>query len=184
MCANVVTGMFKVCASAADGRDQIVGLLHAGDFIGNPSPSTNRFTITALTDPTICVIPRQLLENFMSAHAKMERLLLDRTHASLEDARLRILLLANRSAEARIATFLLDLTSRSIDGDCTTIRRERQIFNLGLSRGQLAEILGLSSETVSRGLSCLKDNGLIALPGGRTIAILDKSALTVLAGAS
>src|SRR3546814_7479556 len=53
-----------------------------------------------------------------------------------------------------------------------------------LFRSQLAEILGLSSETVSRGLSRLKDNGIIALPGGRTIAILDKSALTVLAGAS
>src|SRR3546814_11536086 len=105
----------------------------ACDFIGNPSPSPNRVTNTALTDSTTCVIPRQLLENFRGAHAKMERLLLDRTHASLEDARLRILLLANRSAEARIATFLLDLTSRSIDGDCTTIRRDRKSTRLNYS---------------------------------------------------
>lgn len=184
ICANVVRGIFKISACATDGREQIVGLLYAGDFIGSPTPSTNRFTVTSLTDSTICVIPRPLLETFMRGHAEMERLLLDRTRASLDDARYRILLLARRSANARIADFLLDMAARSSRACCRTSGGQDLTFELELSRGQVAEILGLTNETVSRGLSRFRQEGLIDLPGGRAIAILNRNALAAIAEAS
>lgn len=183
ICANVVSGVFKISSIISDSRDQIVGLLYAGDFIGNPSPCTNRFNVTALTDATICVIPRQLLESFMSGHAKMERLLLDRTAASLDDARFRILMLSRRSADARLAHFLLDAAARSVGSNRISARQEVRAFELELSRGQVAEILGLTSETVSRRLSFLRQEGFIDLPGGRAISILNRSALAALAEA-
>lgn len=182
ICANVVTGLFKVTAALGDGHDQTVGILYPGDFIGSPTPSTNKFSITALTDSSICVFPRHLLEKFLSAHSHMERVLLQRTQASLDEARERIMLLAHRSAEVRVATFLVDMARRSPVKTRVPDRTENlPSIELSLSRAQMGEILGLSNETVSRVLSRLSRRGLVDFPNGRRVAILNRSALSEIA---
>jgi CRP/FNR family transcriptional regulator len=50
-------------------------------------------------------------------------------------------------------------------------------FDLPLTRGQIADVLGLTIETVSRQMTRLKTAGVIALPGGRAITISDPDAL-------
>ena len=61
-CANIVSGVLKMVASTADGREQIVGLLHAADFVGAPYAEQIDFTTTALTDAVLCVFPRKPFE--------------------------------------------------------------------------------------------------------------------------
>lgn len=177
VCANMLSGVLKMTAATADGREQIVGLLYAPDFVGRPRAGELPFSITALTDSELCVFPRAPFQSMLEDHLQMERLLLQRTMTALDDARTRMLMLARGTAEEKLAGFLVEMMGRNVanggggspDGEVT--------FDLPLARGQIADVLGLTIETVSRQMTHFKTAGLIALPGGRTIVIRKPSDL-------
>ncbi len=182
--ANVVHGMLKISATSIDGREQVVGLLHASDFVGHPFTSTTHFTVSALTDVTLCVLPRAVLERLVVGNARMERSLYDRTLASLDEARMRIFALSRRSASERVAGFLLSMADQSVGIRCRVLPEGAITFDLPLSRGQIADVLGLNLETVSRQLTRLKQAGVIALPGGRALTIVKRAELCALSDAA
>lgn len=184
VCANLLSGVLKLVASTADGREQIVGLLYPADFVGQPYAEHADFTITALTDAELCVFPRLPFERVLEDHARMERLLLQRTLHALTEARSRMLTLARTSAEERIAGLLLDMARRAGANGCRGSAGGPLTFDLPLTRGQIADVLGLTIETVSRQLTRLKTHGVIKLPSGRGVTIVDQSALEALAEAA
>jgi CRP/FNR family transcriptional regulator len=181
-CANVLSGILKVSALTSDGREQIVGLLYPSDFVGQPFIGISDFTVTALGDTEICVFPKVDFENFLSTRNEMTQALLRRTFATLNDARRRMLLLGRQSAGERIADFLLQMLDRT--GGCSASAGGPVTFDLPLSRGAIADVLGLTIETVSRQMTKLKAAGVIALPGGRTVTIIRREALRQMANAS
>jgi CRP/FNR family transcriptional regulator len=183
ICANLLDGILKLSASTTDGREQTVGLLYPADFVGRPFADEAGFTVTALTDAELCIFPRKQFEGVLNEHVHMERLLLERTFAALEDARGRMLMLARRSAEERIAGFLLDMADRAAGSGCRASRFGPVTFDLPLSRSQIAELLGLTIETVSRQLTKLKTAGIIALPSLRAVTVRDRDALELRADA-
>lgn len=171
-CANLISGVLKLSAVTPDGAEQVVALFHPADFVGHPFAARTGFTVTALTDAELCVFPRACFESALADHAAMERLLLRRAFAALEDARHRMVMLARAPAAARVARFLLDTSDRAGSPG----------FDLPLTRGEMAEVLGLTIETVSRQLGRLKSAGTIALTGARGVAIRDRAALESAAG--
>lgn len=177
ICANLLSGVLKLVASTADGREQIVGLLYPADFVGQPYAEQADFTITALTDAELCVFPRKPFERVLEDHARMEHLLLQRTLKALSEARGRMLSLARKSAEEKIAGLLIDMAARAGSTGCRATPTGPLTFDLPLTRGQIADILGLTIETVSRQLTKLKGAGVIGLPGGRAVTIADRHAL-------
>jgi CRP/FNR family transcriptional regulator len=177
ICANLLSGVLKLVAATADGREQIVGLLYPADFVGQPYAEQTEFTITALTDVELCVFPRLGFRRVLEDHARMEQLLLQRTLRALSDARGRMLTLARKSAEERVAGFLLDMAARAGATGCRATPGGPMTFDLPLTRGQIADVLGLTIETVSRQMTKLKGAGVIALPGGRAVTIADQEAL-------
>ena len=183
-CANIVSGVLKMVASTADGREQIVGLLQAADFVGEPYAEQIDFTTTALTDAVLCVFPRRSFERLLEDHARLEHLLLQRTLKALNDARNRMLTLARRSAGEKVAGLLLDMADRAGSGGCRAGPMAPLTFDLPLTRGQMADVLGLTIETVSRQLTKLKGAGVIAVPGGRAIIIANRDALEARAEAA
>ncbi|MFS2111274.1 Crp/Fnr family transcriptional regulator [Sphingomonas sp. Sphisp140] len=175
VCGNLVSGVLKLSATTPDGREQVVGLLYPADFVGRPWAGTADFTITALGDVELCVFPRGPFERVLEDHVRMERLLLQRTLAALDEARGRMLTLARLSAREKLAGFLLDLADRS--HGCRATAFGPLTFDLPLTRGEIAEVLGLTIETVSRQLSKLKAEGAINLMGARGITIRDRTKL-------
>lgn len=181
-CANILSGMFKLSALTADGREQIVGLLYPSDFVGRPYASQTEFTVTALSDAELCVFPRIEFEGALALHGTLSRELLRRTLETLDGARRRMVLLSRQSAEERVSGFLLDMAARpgacraSVDGPTT--------FDLPLSRGTMGDVLGLTIETVSRQMTRLRAAGVIALPGGRAVTVLRRSELERIAAAA
>jgi CRP/FNR family transcriptional regulator len=107
----------------------------------------------------------------------MERLLLQRTLAALDEARARMLTLARLSAREKVAGLLLDLAERA--QGCRALSFGPVTFDLPLTRGEMAEVLGLTIETVSRQLSRMKAQGAINLMGARGITIRDRAMLQV-----
>ncbi len=178
LCANVVAGILKVTASTANGREQIVGLLFAGDFVGQPFAEESTVTVTALAESDLCIYPRERFERVLGEVPGLEHALLRRTMASLNDARERMLTLGQRSAQERIAGFLLDL----IDRTAPTGAIDPISIDVPVSRGDMADLLGLTIETVSRQLTRLKALGAVALPrAGRTILVPERAILEALA---
>lgn len=180
LCGNIVSGLVKVSASTCNGREQIVGLLYPGDFVGRPFADEAEFTITALAPTELCLYPRRAFERLLEDYPRMERLLLQRMMTALDQARSLILTLARKSAEERIAGFLLETASRL----ATHGQQGGGTFDLPLSRGQIAEVLGLTIETVSRQMTRLKAAGIIAVPGLRSVTIVARDELEALSEAA
>jgi CRP/FNR family transcriptional regulator len=184
ICANLLSGVLKMAASTADGREQIVGLLYAADFVGQPYAGQADFTITALTDAELCVFPREPFERVLEDHTRMEHLLLQRTLKALTEARGRMLTLARKSAGEKVAGLLLDMAARAGASGCHASAGGSVAFDLPLTRGQMADVLGLTIETVSRQLTKLKEARVIGLNGARGVTISDQRALSARAEAA
>jgi len=173
-CATVVEGMLKVTASTSDGREQIVGLLFPGDFVGELFADDATLTVSALCETDLCTYPRAAFERTLEDHPRMERVLLRRTLLALGDARGRMLALGRRNARERIAGFLLDLVERTGRPAASGGTR----IAIPISRGEMADYLGLTIETVSRQLSQLKAAGILAFAkGDRGCTVLREASL-------
>jgi len=180
--ANVIDGVLKLSTSTADGREQIVGVVYPSDFIGRPYGTTTQHSVTALSDARLCLFTRSAFDDFAREHPELEHKLLQRTLNELDRARQWMLLLGRKSAGERVATFLLEMAQRLADASCGTRADMVQRFDLPLSRQQIADLLGLTIETVSRQLTRLRQAGIIDLPDRRAVVILDREAMEAEAG--
>lgn len=181
--ANVIEGILKLSTGTEDGREQIVGVVYPSDFIGRPFGATSRHSVTALTEARVCVFSRADFDRFAGEHPKLEHKLLQRTLSELDRTRSWMLLLARKSAEERVATFLLDMSERLVEPGCeASDETPLDRFDLPFSRQQVGDILGLTIETVSRQMTRLKRDGVIGLPTRRAVEILDRPALEAMAG--
>lgn len=170
--ANIVSGNLKLVRTLPDGKEHSVGILGKGDFYGRLFEDSNDVTAIALQDTDLCLFPRAQFEHVMDDQPKLERMLFKRTFESLHDARDRQLMLARKAAASRVAAFLLQLID-GVGGDQ---------LELPMSRGDIADFLGLTIETVSRQFTDLKASGVIdAGRGSRKIVISDLAALRRLA---
>ena len=176
--ANVIDGVLKLASHSADGGEQILGLAYPSDFLGRPFGETAPYGVEALTEAQICVFERKDFDRFARDHPRLEHKLLERTLTELDRSRRWMMLLGRMNAGQKVASFLLELTDRlgkaGAGGETLVI--------LPLSRQQMADVLGLTIETVSRQLSRLRSAGLIDTPSRREIVLRDKRELEELAG--
>jgi len=169
VCANVLSGVLRVNATTPAGREQTVALLYPADFLGRPYARSSAHSVTALSEVELCVFPRTLFERAIGDCSPLENQLLRRTLDDLDRTRHWMMLLGRKSAGAKVASLLVDMSERlAPDGGA---------FNLPLTRGEMADVLGLNIETVSRQLTRLARDGMIALHGRRGIELLDSDEL-------
>lgn len=182
--ANVVEGVLKLSTSTADGREQIVGLLYPADFLGRLFAVHVDYDCTALTDADLCIFPRRGFEAALTDFHKLERTLLERTMAELARTRQWMLLLGRKSAEEKVASFLLNIVDRLKPESCAGRAQGPSTYVLPLTRGQIADVLGLTIETVSRQMTRLKMAGIIELPSIREVTILKPAMLEAMSEAA
>lgn len=181
--ANVVNGVLKLSTGTEDGREQIVGVVYPSDFIGRPFGATTGYGVTALTDARVCVFGRADFDAFARTHPNLQHKLLERTLAELDRTRRWMLLLGRKSASEKVATFLLEMSERLMPLGCNdSPDQPLRALELPFSRQQIADILGLTIETVSRQFTRLRADGLIDLPSRREVTIRDRAALMAEAG--
>ena len=180
--ANVIAGILSFSSAMPDGREQIVGMVYPADFIGRPFGGATPYSVTALTEARVCVFSRNDFDRLARQHSLLEHKLLERTLQELDRARRWMLLLGRKNAEEKLATFLLELSARLVERGCeyaemTALDR----IELPFTRQQIADVLGLTIETVSRQFSMLAKQAVIALPSHRDVVILDRLQLEFLA---
>lgn len=175
---NVIEGVLKLTTSTADGRDQTLGMVYPSDFIGRPFGSKSSHSIVALSDARLCTFPRAAFDRFAEGHPDLEHKLLQRTLTELDRSRQWMVLLGRKSAAERVAAFLLDMADRLGEED----EAGQLHFELPFGRQDIADLLGLTIETVSRQITRLREDGVIATPGRRGVVVLDREWLVDCAG--
>jgi len=178
--ANVLKGVLKLVVAASDGREQIVGIVFASDFIGRPFGKESLYRVTAMTDAEVCIYNRNSFDAFAGAHPHLQQKLLRRTLDELDRARYWMMLLGRKSAAEKVASFLLEMSDR-LAGQAGPTRRDDG-FELPFGRQQIADILGLTIETTCRQLTRMRADGLLDLPSRREVVIHDRRAVEAMAG--
>lgn len=178
--ANVLEGVLKLVVGAADGREQIVGIVFPSDFIGRPFGKESPYSVTAMTDAEVCIFNRNSFDEFASSHPDLQQKLLRRTLDELDRARHWMMLLGRKSAAEKVASFLLEMSERLSGQGCEG--GVSGAFELPFGRQQIADILGLTIETTSRQLTKMRADGVLDLPSRREIVITDRAAMEMIAG--
>lgn len=179
--ANIIDGVLKLSVNLQDGREQIVSVMYASDFIGRPFGKESPYRVTAMTDAQVCVFTRSSFDSFAREHPDLQNKLLQRTLDELDRAREWMTLLGKKSATERIATLLIELSDRLSIDDCSPETLYLDRFELPMDRQQISDILGLTIETVSRQFTRIRKEGIIELPDRRTVIIRDRARLKALA---
>jgi CRP/FNR family transcriptional regulator, nitrogen fixation regulation protein len=164
---KVVSGAVRTYKVLVDGRRQIGGFYLPGDMFGLETGDEHTFSAEAITDCKIIVIKRSAVVALAARDNEMARQMWARTARELQRAQDRILVLI-KSAQERVAGFLLEMSDRTSDGGAV---------ELPMSRQDIADYLGLTIETVSRTLTQLEKSATIALPTSRRIVLRNRSAL-------
>uniref|UniRef100_UPI0013DD2DDF Crp/Fnr family transcriptional regulator n=1 Tax=Sandarakinorhabdus rubra TaxID=2672568 RepID=UPI0013DD2DDF len=175
-CANLQRGLMKICHTTPAGQEVIVGLLWPGDFIGQSLDGEATHDVVALTPVTLCQFPAPVMARTLAEQPTMERALLTRTLADVRQLRSRLAQLSRATALARVAGFIEE-TARRLGTEAAADGVGPGMIALPLSRGEMADLLGLTIETVSRQMTKLRSAGVIGLPGGRRVLIRDPDAL-------
>lgn len=171
------SGSVKTFLTTEDGRVQITGLHVAGELLGLSAIEPQRYTCeaTALETTSVCkVAVEQLEEVAEQVPAIHQRMLLVLSNRLVHDEEL-MLLLGKRSAEERLAAFLVGLSRRFARRNFSATE-----FRLSMSRADIGNYLGIAEETVCRVLSRLQRQGLIHVRR-REVQILEAERLRELA---
>jgi len=174
---NVTAGTAKLFKLLPDGRRQITGFVSTGHFLGLAVSDTYAFSAEAIEPLRCCRFPRSRLRALLDDFPLMEKRLLEVAANELVAAQEQMLLLGRKTARERLASFLL-LQSRQ----GTPCGEPRRRFVMPMTRGDIADYLGLTIETVSRTLTRLRSDRLIDFASQSEVVITSPTALEQLAG--
>jgi CRP/FNR family transcriptional regulator, nitrogen fixation regulation protein len=164
---KVISGTVRTYKVLSDGRRQIGAFYMPGDVFGLETGDEHTFSAEAITDAKVLVIKRSALVALAERDSDVARQLWALTGRELSRVQDHILLLI-KTAQERVAGFLLEMADRSShDG----------ALELPMSRQDIADYLGLTIETVSRTLTTLENAATIELPTSRRIVLRNRSAL-------
>jgi len=165
----VLSGAVRICKLLGDGRRQIETFCMAGDVFGWETAPRHRFSAEAVSDCKVARIKRSILFARAADDAELGHALWALTAAELSRAQDHLLVLGRKTAQERVATFLLDMARRHGSNGIEVM--------LPMSRQDIADYLGLTIETVSRTLTHLEEMDAIALPSSRRVVLRDNDAL-------
>jgi CRP/FNR family transcriptional regulator len=174
---GITQGSVSLSKTLGDGRRQIIGFLRDGDFIGFAQSATWACTAEALTPVEVCRFPAEPFGRFSAAHPALERRLLGIATSELAAAQDQMLLLGRKTSIERLASFLVRLAGRAV-----AHAQSGDSVSLPMTRGDIADHLGLTVETVSRSFTMLRKSGVIELADTNRVRILSAARLRALAG--
>ena len=169
---KVVSGMVRISKLLTDGRRHIAEFCLPGDCFGFDRAGERPFAAEAVTDAVVIRLPRNASERVIDQNPAAARELRESMLRDLAQAHGRMLLLGRMTAAERVAAFLVEMFER-----CDRAKE----LALPMSRNDIGDYLGLTTETVCRVLSTFKRDGMIAIPDPDRIVLLDREALELAA---
>ena len=176
-CATLISGALKISSVDAEGTERILSLVHPAGFVGEMFAPVAHHDVVAVADSEVCLFPADLYGKAIERFPALGRALLRRSAEDLFTSRSLIDLMGRRTAIQRVAGFIKAMADAASASPCHPANR----FELPLSRGDMASMLGLTIETVSRQMGRLEHDGAISREGTRGILLKDAARLDALA---
>ncbi|GAB3373813.1 FNR family transcription factor [Azotobacter armeniacus] len=174
----VRSGSLKTFSVSDNGEEQITGFHLPSELVGLSGMDSDSCPVSAqaLETTSVCEIPFERLDELALQLPQLRRQLMRVMSREIRDDQQMMLLLSKKTADERIATFLINLSSRFRARGFSANH-----FRLAMSRNEIGNYLGLAVETVSRVFSRFQQNELIAAEG-KEVTILNPIELCSLAG--
>jgi CRP/FNR family nitrogen fixation transcriptional regulator len=164
---QVISGSVRTYRMLDDGRRQISAFYMPGDIFGVEAGDVHLSSAEAISDSQILVVKRSAVWVRAEREKDLARQLWTLTVRELQRMQEHSMVLI-KSAEERVASFLLEMAARGTAGAAV---------DLPMSRQDIADYLGLTIETVSRTFTQLAQSGTIALESSRRVLFRNRSAL-------
>ncbi|WP_072375696.1 helix-turn-helix domain-containing protein [Hyphomicrobium sp. NDB2Meth4] len=172
---RVEDGVIAVYKTLPDGRRQIIDFAYPGDLIGLGVLSEHVLSAQATVPSRVRCLSAASLERMAESDASLALKLYKSVCQELAATRSLLVTVGQRSAIERVAAFLVALHRR-------TAANGSSIIKLAMRRSDIADLLGLTIETVSRTLTKLRSMGVIDIEqGGSRVQLLDQARLVELA---
>jgi CRP/FNR family nitrogen fixation transcriptional regulator len=165
---QVVSGAVRTYKVLSDGRRQIGAFHLPGDLFGLEAGDNHRFSAEAIAASIVRIAKRSALIALATRDHDLANALWMHTANNLQIAQDHMLLLGRKTAEERVASFLLHMFERA---------SAERTLDLPMSRQDIADYLGLTIETVSRTLTQLEGKAAIELPSSRRVYLCNRAAL-------
>lgn len=174
--ANVIRGVVKLTKTLEDGRQQVVGLQFAPDFMGRLYAEESQIAAEAASLVDLCRVPKGALEALIKANPALEHRLMQQVLRELDEARSWMVTLGRKTAQEKVASFLY-LIATHIDPTIDAAATGAASFDLPLNRIDIADFLGITIETVSRQLTKLRQEGVIVITHNKHVDVPDMARL-------
>lgn len=176
----VRTGSLKTVKTLVDGYEQLLSLALPGDLLGFEAlyQGTLPASAIALEDSTVFALPVNRLQEMRQNHPLLDYAIHRTLSRQLVHASEAAELMAAVASDVRLARFLLWMSARMVE-----LGQSPRRLLLRLSRRDIASLLGIAHETVSRAFSSLADDGCIKVDN-REVELLDIGRLTARAGST
>ena len=168
----VGSGAASSCKSLGDGRRQVTGFLYPADFCGLAIGGRYTNSVEAITDLTLYYFARRDPESLLETFPTLQRRMLSQADNALATAQEQLVLLGCKNATERVASFLLKLSERfRKNGLC-----DNPIW-LPMTRRDIGDYLGLTTETASRMFTQLERCGAITRLSDAKIDLTNRAML-------
>jgi CRP/FNR family transcriptional regulator len=174
----VRAGSVKAYKITGDGKEQVTGFYFPGELLGVDGIATNSHVVSAkaLETATVCEIPFKRLEELSTKLPSLQRHFFKLMSQEITQDQQLITMLSKNSAEQRIASLLISISTRS-----AKLKLSATSFRLPMSRTDIGNYLGLTVETVSRIFSRFQKAQLLEVEN-KEIRILDIEEMKNMAG--
>ena len=170
-------GVLKLCKTLQDGRQLVIAFRYPGDLLSFGQTQADwHADVIAVTPASLSKLDAQAFDAVRLSVPSVDGRLIDLANDEIVAAHNHMVDLARKSPVERVASFILELMAQpslSSDGG--------RMVSVPMSRHDIADYLGMQTETVSRSFSRLVADGIIALPRPSLIQVLDKADLAHLA---
>lgn len=169
-CLHIVrSGSLKSVRTCEDGYEQVTALALPGDVLGFDGLHSGRHAATevALELSTVYALPLSSLRALKTQCPALDDLWQQSLSRQLARAGAAADMLTAVAADVRLARFLLWMSARADELGWSSRR-----LRLSMCRRDLASLLGVAHETVSRSFTTMADAGLLKVDN-RDIEILD-----------
>ncbi|WP_417781296.1 fumarate/nitrate reduction transcriptional regulator Fnr [Stutzerimonas xanthomarina] len=172
------SGALRTFSVTDAGEEQITGFHLPSELVGLSGMDTETYPVSAqaLETTSVCEIPFDRLDELSVLLPQLRRQLMRIMSREIRDDQQMMMLLSKKTADERIATFLINLSARFSARGFSANQ-----FRLPMSRNEIGNYLGLAVETVSRVFTRCQASGLLAAEG-KEVRILDSIRLCALAG--
>lgn len=164
-----ISGSFMLERATSEGTRHIFAFVFTGSLLGFSEQHHFTFSAKALSESAAIKVNMTFIEELFDKYPEIAKRVHNKTNKILSMILDQLFVLGQKTAHQRIAIFLLGMLKQ--------IGNQQNTFLLTMARRDVADYVGMSIETCSRGLSKLSKQGIISIKDNYIVTVLDEERL-------